>query len=130
MSETEHPHQSPAVVEFDALLAPVPGDSPTGADLRADDSPGEQAVHHLFEALSSSGVPLDDGDLFEESGASVASNGLDEAGNEGLERFLLVEAEPGAVHGEGHMPGPLQLLGGHAERSPAEIPYLRVPEGV
>lgn len=39
MSETEHPHQSPAVVEFDALLAPVPGDSPTGADLRADDSP-------------------------------------------------------------------------------------------
>ncbi len=29
---------SPAVLDLDALLAPIPGDAPTGADLRADES--------------------------------------------------------------------------------------------
>src|SRR5438067_11557949 len=31
---------SPEVVDFAKLLAPIPGGSPTGADLRADASPG------------------------------------------------------------------------------------------
>jgi type VI secretion system protein ImpA len=30
---------SPAVLDFDTLLAPIPGDSPTGTDLRTDRSP-------------------------------------------------------------------------------------------
>lgn len=42
---------TPAVIEIDALLAPIPGDSPVGSDIRADSSPAS-AYYKIKDARS------------------------------------------------------------------------------
>jgi type VI secretion system protein ImpA len=59
---------SPSVLDFDALLAPVPGDNPAGADLRADPCP--TSLHYAIKDARSAARAAERQQLAGEDGAS------------------------------------------------------------